>query len=175
MKKEYIVLVLAPLFLTACAGNVSHRWCPPVATVQEPAPVVYEKEAIQLSADALFKFDKSGVNDILPKGKLELDVLVDKLKKGYVAVKQINIVGHTDRLGSEQYNNKLGMARAETIRNYLVRHGIETDYNVSSQGKSDPITKDCLDTLSKEALKACLQPDRRVNLEITGIKVVEGK
>ncbi|MDY6467129.1 OmpA family protein [Acinetobacter faecalis] len=170
MKKIYIVLAFAPLFLTACAGNVSHRWCPPLEVVAEPAPVVYETETIQLSADALFKFDKARINDLLPKGKLELDTLIAKLKSHYGIVKQINITGHTDRLGSEQYNLKLGMERAETIRSYLLSKGIQTDFNISSKGKLQPVTTNCTDIKGREALKACLQPDRRVSLDIIGIK-----
>ena len=175
MKTNYIVLLLAPLFLTACAGNVSHRWCPPQEMLVEQPPVAYETETIQLSADALFKFDKAGINDLLPKGKSELDDVIVKLKNNYVTVKQIDITGHTDRLGSEQYNLKLGMERAETIRNYLINNGINAVLNVSSQGESQPITTSCTDKNGREALKACLQPDRRVNLEIIGIKVTQTK
>lgn len=170
MKKNYIVLLLAPLFLTACAGNVTHRWCSPQEMVVEKPPVVYETESIQLSADALFKFDKAGINDLLPKGKSELDALISKLNNHYINVKQIGVTGHTDRLGAERYNLKLGMERAETIRNYLLSNGIQTDFNVSSKGKSEPLTTDCMNIMGQEALRACLQPDRRVSLDIIGIK-----
>lgn len=173
MKKNYLIVLLAPLFLTACAGNVSHRWCPPTEVIKEQPVMVYEKETINLSADALFKFDKSGINDLLPQGRSELDGVIEKLKNNYLTVKQIDITGHTDRLGSEQYNYKLGMKRAETIRDYLVSNGIQTVLNVSSQGESKPVTTSCTDKTDREALKSCLQPDRRVNLEIIGIKLIK--
>lgn len=173
MNKNYIMLLVAPFFLTACVGNVSHRWCPPQEAVN--APVVYETENIQLSADALFKFNKAGIDDLLPKGKVELDHLISKLKSNYITVKQIDIIGHTDRLGSEQYNLKLGMERAETVRNYLLSNGIQTNFKVFSKGKSQPITTDCTDIKGREALRDCLQPDRRVSLDIVGLKKVENR
>jgi OmpA-OmpF porin, OOP family len=173
MNKKYITLLVAPLFLSACAGNVSHRWCPPVEAVVKPAAIEYETETIQLSADALFKFNKAGIDDLLPKGKLELNTLISKLNNHYINVKQINITGHTDRFGSEQYNLKLGMERAETIRNYLLKNGIQTNYNVSSKGKSQPVTNNCTDIKGQEALRECLQPDRRVSLDIIGLKKVQ--
>lgn len=172
MKIKYIFLMLSPLFLTACVGNVSHSWCPPVKLVKETPPVVYEKETLQLSADALFQFDRSGVNDLLPEGKLELDDIIVKLKSNYITIKQIDITGHTDRLGAEKYNLKLGMERAETVRNYLINNGVKAIFNVSSKGKSQPVTTSCAENKGLEALKACLQPDRRVSLEIIGIKVI---
>lgn len=170
MKKNYILIAFAPLFLAACAGNVNHRWCPPVEIVKEELPIVYEKETIKLSADALFNFDKAGVDDLLPKGKAELNHLISQLKSNYIEVKQIDIVGHTDRLGSPQYNMKLGLQRAETVRNYLQNAGINTTYQISSKGMLEPITTDCDQMMSREKLKACLQPDRCVSLEIMGIK-----
>ena len=175
MKKNYLIVLLAPLFLTACAGNVSHRWCPPTEVIEPELPVVYEETVIELSADALFRFDKSGINDLLPKGKAELDNVISQLKNNYVTIKQIDITGHTDRLGSEQYNYKLGMQRAETIRDYLRSNGIQSTMNVSSQGESQPVTTTCTDTSDKEALRACLQPDRRVTLNLIGVKAIKSK
>lgn len=170
MNKNYIVALLLPFMLTACAGNVKHRWCPPQEVVKEEQPIKYTGERIQLSADALFNFNKAGVDDLLPKGKDELNRLISQLKSNYIEVKQIDIVGHTDRLGSPQYNMKLGLQRAETVRNYLQNAGIDTTYKISSKGMSEPVTTDCEQMMSKEKLKVCLQSDRRVSLDILGIK-----
>jgi OmpA-OmpF porin, OOP family len=172
MKNNYLIILLTPLFLTACAGNVNHRWCPPTEIVESEAvpQELYEETVIELSADALFKFDKSGINDLLAEGKAELDNVILQLKNNYVTVKQVDITGHTDRLGSEQYNYKLGMQRAETIRDYLKSNGVQSTMNVSSQGKSEPVTVSCTEALGKEALRACLQLDRRVTLNLIGVK-----
>lgn len=177
MKKNYLIVSIASLFLTACAGNSTHRWCPPTKVTEQElsAPVVYEEIAIELSADTLFKFNKSSINDLLPNGKKELDNVVTQLMSSHINVKQIDITGHTDRLGSEQYNYKLGMQRAETIRNYLKNNGINNNINISSQGDSQPVTTSCNDVNSKAMLIACLQPDRRVTLNIIGVKDIQIK
>ena len=91
-----------------------------------------------------------------------------------MTVKQIDITGHTDRLGSDLYNMKLGMERAETIRKYLVNNDIQTTLNISSQGKRQPITTSCTAKYGLEALKACLQPDRRIEVRVIGIKIKQG-
>lgn len=174
MKKNYLIVLLTPLFLTACAGNVSHRWCPPTEVIEPELPMV-EETVIELSADALFKFDKSSINDLLPKGKVELNYVISQLKNNYVTINQIDITGHTDRLGSEQYNYRLGMQRAETIRDYLRSNGIQSAMNVSSQGESQPVTTFCTDTNGKQSLRACLQPDRRVTLNLIGVKAIKSK
>ncbi len=172
--KKYLFIILSSLFLTACAGNVNHSWCPSVEEVKAQAPIAYENQTIQLSADALFKFNKAGINDLLPKGRSELDDLIYRLKSNYVTVKQIDITGHTDRLGSDLYNMKLGMERAETISKYLVNNDIHTTLNISSQGKRQPITTSCIAKDGLEALKACLQPDRRIEVRVIGIKIKQG-
>lgn len=59
MKKIILCFYVVPLFLTACAENMSRRWCPPQEMIVEKSPVVYKTESIQLSVDVLFKFDKA--------------------------------------------------------------------------------------------------------------------
>ncbi|RKG36335.1 cell envelope biogenesis protein OmpA [Acinetobacter guerrae] len=127
-------------------------------------------ETINLSADTLFKFDGSSLNDLLPKGRQEVHDVALKISTGFVSVSQINLVGHTDRLGNENYNQKLGQSRAETVRNLLIQNGVsEKIISASSAGKNQPVTDGCPTVKSREALKACLQPDRRVTVQITGI------
>ncbi|MGQ0287226.1 OmpA family protein [Pasteurellaceae bacterium 22721_9_1] len=155
------LLSCALLSLTACSQlkDVEHSWCPPVQT-----------EEVNLSADALFRFDKSDVKDLLPKGKVELDQLADKLTSGYAKVENIHLVGHTDRLGSEKYNYELGLKRANTVKQYLADKQIAVPMSVESAGETMPLTKDCVGEKATKALTACLQPDRRVAVKIHGIK-----
>jgi OOP family OmpA-OmpF porin len=84
----------------------------------------------------------------------------------------ITVEGHTDRLGSSGYNDALSQRRADAVKAYLVdQQGIEAT-KVSSVGKSesDPVTKpgDCAKNLKRPALIACLSPDRRVEIEVSG-------
>ncbi|NWK53812.1 OmpA family protein [Acinetobacter sp. SwsAc5] len=128
-------------------------------------------ETLSLNADALFKFNGSSLNDLLPQGRNELNQLASVIATGYVSVNQIHLVGHTDRLGSESYNYQLGLNRAQTVRNYLAQQGTPAEaISFASAGKSQPVTNGCYDVKQRQALQACLQPDRRVTVQITGVK-----
>lgn len=163
----------ACLIMTSCAqlSDVDHKWCPPATPT--PAliapPQAPTTERITLAADVLFAFDKANANDLLPKGRAQLDQIVQKIQSGQAQIERIELIGHTDRLGAPAYNERLGMARAEAIRTYLINHGVQTQINVASKGASEPVTTECVGTKATAALKACLQPDRRVTLDITGV------
>jgi outer membrane protein OmpA-like peptidoglycan-associated protein len=135
--------------------------------VEAPA----RNKKFNLSADAFFKFDGSSLNDLLPRGKHELDQLVTHINQSYATVSKINLVGHTDRLGSDQYNYQLGLKRAETVRNYLVGAGIpEHVISYASAGEKEPLSDGCFTVAKGSAQRACLQQDRRVSVEITGVE-----
>jgi OmpA-OmpF porin, OOP family len=146
---------------------------PLACTTEKTAPILAAKETtiqVNLAADTLFKFDGSSLNDLLPKGRQEVVDLASKITSGYASVREIKLVGHTDRLGSDQYNQQLGQNRANTVRNLLVQNGVATNVvSATSAGEQQPVTDGCLTVKDREALKACLQPDRRVSVEITGI------
>ena len=139
---------------------------PPKPTAPAPAP---KKESpkpapqkMSFTADALFDFDKAVLR---AEGKAMLDELVKTLEV-------ILAVGHTDRIGSAAYNQKLSLRRAAAAKKYLTDKGIEPSrVYVDGKGKTQPVTKpgDCKGKRSK-ALIACLQPDRRVDVEVTGTK-----
>ena len=140
-----------------------------VQQVNPVAPVV--TEVLNLSADALFKFDGSSLNDLLPQGRVELDNLASNINNVYSQVNKIHLIGHTDRLGSDAYNYQLGSKRAQTVRNYLSARGIPNHViSYSTQGESQPLTDGCYTVKNKQALQECLQPDRRVTVQITEVK-----
>lgn len=165
MKIKLLTTITAATLLSACSSqltDVNHKWCPPEQVVVN--------EKIALAADALFKFDKSNPSDLLPEGRKTLDDLISKINSGYATVESIALVGHTDRLGSEQYNYNLGLRRAETVKAYLEKGGIVAEISTSSAGESQPVTTDCVGNKATAELTACLQPDRRVTVEIKDIK-----
>lgn len=164
------IVVLAALTASfshyAVAKDAMYKWC-----AEEPAaPVVVQPqvERINLSADALFRFDRHQLKDILPQGKATLDELADKLTSRQATIESILLIGHTDRLGSEAYNQKLGLQRAQTVKEYLQSKGVQSPISVKSAGETEPVTADCVGNQPTAALKACLQPDRRVAVDITG-------
>lgn len=153
---------------------------PAVAPVSTPAPVTVRaaapapvvqtitKESFVLLSDTLFKFNKSGINDMLPGGTERLDGIAQRLKT-YQSLSTVRIVGHTDRYGSEEYNNDLSARRASTVRAYLDSQGVRASKTeVSGMGKSQPVTK-CSTSASRSAQIVCLQADRRVNIDVTGL------
>jgi len=147
----------------ACADHLRPR----VSEVVRPV-VAAPPERFQLGADALFAFDKSGANDILPEGRRQLDELAAKLKDAYRRLDSITVVGHTDRLGTTAYNQRLSMARAATVRDYLAARGLpQSALRAYGVGESKPVVQ-CADSLGRQALIGCLQPNRRVELEVRG-------
>jgi len=136
----------------------------------EAAPPVARKpvaEKVTLSADTLFDFDKSVVR---PEGKAKLDELVDQLKD--VEVETFIGTGYTDRIGSKAYNLKLSTRRAEAVKAYLVSKGVPANrIYTEGKGEQNPVTKpgECKGHTSAKLIK-CLQPDRRVEIEVIGTR-----
>ena len=134
---------------------------PPVATPKPSA------DKIKLSADALFDFDKAVLK---PAGKQALDDLAAKAKQ--VNLEVILAVGHTDRIGSDAYNKSLSERRAAAVKTYLVSKGIDGNrIYTEGKGESQPVTGTSCDKVKgRTALISCLQPDRRVEVEVIGTK-----
>ena len=81
-------------------------------------------------------------------------------------------VGHADRFGTDAYNQKLSEKRAAAVKEYLVGKGMEANrVYTEGKGKKQPVTKadQCKGPKSKKTI-ACLQPDRRVEIEVIGTK-----
>jgi len=165
-KTLLLTALAAGLSIQAAARDVHHRWCAEEAPVAQPVVAEPQVERINLSADALFRFNQSDAADMLPEGKATLDRLAENLVSRQAHIDGIALTGHTDRLGSEQYNSNLGLQRAQTVKNYLQGKGVQAPISVASAGESQPVTTAC--TRATAALKVCLQPDRRVTVDISG-------
>lgn len=146
---------------------------PPPAVVDTPPPpqpvTITAKEKITLSAEVLFAFDKATLR---PEAKTTLDPLLNRLKNDS-HLKNINIEGYTDALGSEQYNKALSQRRAQAVAHYFVQGGVSSDkLSTVGRGEADAkMTYECKNKFKKKALynklKDCLGPDRRVEMTIT--------
>lgn len=140
---------------------------PPAVTPPPPRPPVPTK--VTFSADSLFDFDKSSVK---PAGKQHLDKFAADLRGANFDV--ITVTGHTDRIGPHAYNMKLSTRRAEAVKNYLVESAGIPAGKIAARGTdgSDPMTKpgECKGEKATRKPIACLQPDRRVEVEVTGTK-----
>jgi OOP family OmpA-OmpF porin len=134
---------------------------PPPAPAPKPAPAPAPKpvtEKVTFAADVFFDFDKSVLK---PEGKAKLDDLVSKLKG--INLEVIIAIGHTDSIGSEAYNQKLSVRRAEAVKAYLVSKGIEPNrIYTEGKGKSQPIA----DNRTAEGRAK----NRRVEIEVVGTR-----
>ncbi|WP_418126101.1 OmpA family protein [Variovorax sp. 160MFSha2.1] len=150
----------------ACAGYVAAR-AEGVAPIPAAA-VVAAPQRFKLAADALFAFDKSGIADMSADGRAQLDQLAAQLKGQYKRFDTITVIGHTDRLGGDTYNQALSAARAATVRDYLIAQGLpRSALRAFGVGKTQPLVS-CTDGGPRSQLIACLQPNRRVELEVSG-------
>ncbi len=115
-------------------------------------------EKVSFAADAFFDFDKATLK---PEGKAKLDDLQSKL--GGINLEVIIAVGHTDSVGTEAYNQKLSIRRAEAVKAYLVSKGIETNrVYTEGKGKAQPVAD------NKTA--AGRAQNRRVEIEVVGTR-----
>lgn len=134
--------------------------------VAAPAIVV---EKITLASDALFEFGKAtlGASELKP-----LSQLLEKINS-MSAIEEITLVGHTDRLrsdGHQERNQTLSEQRAESIKQYLISKGIAADkIHASGVGSSSsPVM--CSKDIPKAKQIICLEPNRRVDITLRGVK-----
>jgi OOP family OmpA-OmpF porin len=143
----------------------------PAAVEPTPLPVAPKcepkMETVTLQADQLFGFDKANIK---AEGKAALDEVVTKIKSR-PSLEVVMITGHTDRLGSASYNQKLSERRANIVKSYLVSKGVsESRLQAIGKGEAMPVVE-CKGNKATKKLIECLQPNRRV--EITSEATVE--
>ena len=156
-----------------CDGALKPVAAPPVAPPPsaptpevKPAPVVAPvvaptSEKVTYAADAFFDFDKSVLK---PEAKAKLDDLISKT--GGINLEVIIAVGHTDSIGTDAYNQKLSVQRAEAVKTYLVSKGLEKNrVYTEGKGKKQPIA----DNKTAEGRAK----NRRVEIEVVGTRAVK--
>ncbi len=164
---------MAGQFPVGCACDsdiVPAEKCTEVAAAPAPAPAPAPQptaEKVKLSADALFDFDKAVLK---PEGMQRLDQLANQARA--IKLEVVLAVGHTDRIGSDAYNQRLSERRAEAVKTYLVSRGVEANrIYTEGKGKTQPVTGTACDGVrGRTALIECLQPDRRVEVEVIGTR-----
>ncbi len=125
------------------------------AEAPKPKPVA---EKVTFASDVLFDFDKSVVK---PDGKSKLDDLSGKVRG--INLEVVIAIGHADSIGSDAYNQKLSVRRAESVKAYLVSKGIEANrVYTEGKGKKQPVA----DNRTKEGRAK----NRRVEIEVIGTR-----
>ena len=135
------------------------------APAPAPAPVVVPAapttEKVSFAADAFFDFDKAVLK---AEGKAKLDDLADKVKD--LTLEVIIAVGHTDSVGSDEYNQKLSIRRSEAVKAYLVGKGIDAA-RVYTEGKGEKAP------VADNKTKDGRAQNRRVEIEVVGTRSVK--
>jgi OOP family OmpA-OmpF porin len=128
---------------------------PPPAAPAAPVPT---SEKVSYSADAFFDFDKAVLK---PAGQASLDDLVSKLKD--INLEVIIAVGHTDSVGTDAYNQKLSVRRAEAVKAYLQGKGVESN-RIYTEGKGEK------QPVADNTSAAGRAKNRRVEIEVVGTR-----
>ena len=123
-----------------------------------PAPQTPAASKVTYAADAFFDFDKATLK---PAGKAKLDDLVGKVKG--INLEVIIAVGHTDSVGSDVYNQKLSVKRAESVKAYLVSKGIEKN-RIYTEGKGEK------QPVADNKTNKGRGKNRRVEIEVVGTR-----
>ena len=133
---------------------------PPPPAPPKPAP---KAEKVTTASTVNFDFDRYVIR---PDARSKLDDLVTKLRD--VNLEVVIAVGHADRIGSDAYNMKLSVRRADSVKAYLASKGIAAS-RIYSEGKGErqPV-KECKGDKKTKELIACLEPNRRVETEAVG-------
>jgi OOP family OmpA-OmpF porin len=176
-----ILAIGIALLVAACASSPEPAPAPspaPAPRQEPPAPPPAPKPAaaapapptrcdaqVTFQKDETFAFDRYALTEAA-KQRLDQDV-IGKLAS-CASIESVVIEGHADRIGSQQYNQKLSERRAESVKSYVVSKGVARDQvETIGMGKTVP-AKFCPDIKDRKALIACLAPNRRAVISLKG-------
>lgn len=134
---------------------------PPPVVQSAPAP----RQPVSIASTELFEFNKA---TLTAEARALLDKEVIERMRELGNIRIIRISGHADRVGGEQYNEKLSYRRAEAVRAYLVSKGVDrAQIATFAFGEARPVSS-CAEDMKVKAMVECLSPNRRVEIDIQG-------
>jgi OmpA-OmpF porin, OOP family len=157
-----------------CDPSIAPKKAAAVPAPSQPAAVVAPKvepkaaslpvvvptpQSVTYKADSFFDFDKSGLK---PEGTAALLRMLEQAKGSNI--EEIRVEGHTDAVGSEGYNLKLSIRRAEAVKAFLVKQGVRANIvKTEGFGETQPV--------ANNATGKGRAQNRRVTVELIGSKV----
>ena len=156
-------LPIAPLVVAEAPAPAARRR--PRRRRRRPAPApAPQVQKITLDSKVLFDFDKAVLK---PEGKAAIDAQVVGKLAQVTKLDVVLVTGHTDRIGTDEYNQGLSERRADAVRDYLVSKGVDkAKIETIGLGEKQPVVQ--CDQKNRKDLIACLQPNRRVEVEVKG-------
>lgn len=158
--------------VAGCDGELAPPIAKPTApAIATPAPTpapaapVRCDFSITLAADQTFAFNKAALNNAAKK-RIDDEAIAKLGNCGKVDI--VMVTGHSDRIGTQQYNQKLSEKRADAVAAYLKSKGVNAEIDTMGAGKTQSV-KACDDKLPRKQLIECLAPNRRVVIEVRGI------
>ena len=160
--------------VTGCDGELAPPFAKAIAPaivaapepVPAPAPIVQARcdFAATFAAEQNFEFDRAELTNIAKK-RIDEEIINKLVSCNKVDI--IVVTGHTDRLGSQQYNQKLSDRRAEAVSTYIKSKNVSAPVDTVGAGETQPV-KSCNDKMARNKLIVCLAPNRRVVIEVRG-------
>lgn len=120
-----------------------------------------------LSGDVLFSFDKHAYADMHDEGRKAIADIAHQLRDDRVTLDHVEVIGHADSIGDDASNDRLGLLRAQTVRQVLIDSGVAPSLvSAQSRGSREPLLAHCSGNLQERI--ACNAPNRRVVIEVNG-------
>lgn len=130
----------------------------------------YITKPVVLNTDAAFFFGK---DKLTAAGKDAVENLAAYIKLWGIEEVQVEVVGHTDRIGNARDNLALSKRRADAVKEVLVGAGVPAaSISATGVGSTQPLTAPdaCPDDIERCELITCLAPDRRVEVGLKGTR-----
>jgi OOP family OmpA-OmpF porin len=154
----------------AAPAAVSAPVLAPAPTPVTPLPAPAPPKRHTLAADMLFPSGRSDRQSMSLQGLRAIDRLVAHLNNEYSRIDTIAILGHADPMGNPSLNERLAQERADTVKNYIeAQLQSSTRFLAVGRGSRDPIVRNCTRKSAVETA-ACHLPNRRVEIEVTGVR-----
>ncbi|MGO1541055.1 MAG: OmpA family protein [Luteimonas sp.] len=158
--KPWLAAVAAAFVTLATACSTTPEPPPPPEQDMQPLPSTFLE---RLSADGLFAFGKSGIDDLSDEGRVALDDLAARLVERPVEI--VHVIGHSDRIGTPTAIHRVSSERANAVRDYLIERGVQEGLITAvGRGSVEPVVE-CDGGSSQEAID-CLAPNRRVEVRV---------